>query len=68
MGQLILEFPLAPGSVVVDGLTLRVDLGNGCKLVSTVPEWVKVVESAVLRLEMEIVGSPHAEPGTTPVE
>ena len=61
MSKLILEFPLPEGAVTVKDLALRAELGNGCTLISSVPAWVKSVSTAVLRLEMEIEGSPDQD-------
>lgn len=69
MSDLILEFPLPEGSVILDnGGKLSVSLGNGVRLTSTVPAWVEYVHRAKLQLIMDVDGSPHANPGSTPIQ
>jgi hypothetical protein len=69
MSKLILEFPLPLGAVAFTEDSIVVDLGNGVRLRSSIPEWVKAVRGAKLILEMDIEGSPpNANPGETPIE
>jgi hypothetical protein len=59
MSQLILEFPLDPARVILlEGGALRVELGNGVALTTSVPEWVRWINTAKLTLTMEVEGSP----------
>jgi hypothetical protein len=58
MSQLILEFPLESDAVSTSGEEIRVELGNGVRLTSTVPTWIGIINSAKLSLVMEVTGSP----------
>lgn len=58
MSQLIFEFPLPDDASVIDSGHLTVELGNGARLVCSVPDWVKQVIHAKMQLIMEIEGAP----------
>lgn len=65
MSQLIFEFPLPDDASVIEGEHLTVELGNGARLICSVPPWVKQVIHARMQLIMEIEGSPpDASPKT----
>lgn len=61
MKQLILEFPLPLGSATVQRERLSVDLGNGVRLISAAPKWVRVVSAAKLQLIMEVDGDADSQ-------
>jgi hypothetical protein len=58
MGQLIIELPLPDGSVSLHDENLWVELGNGVKLTTEAPEWIRRIIKARLQLILEIEGSP----------
>lgn len=69
MSQLILEFPLPDGSATLERERVSVELGNGVRLNSSVPEWVTTVKGAKLQLIMDVEGSPSdANTGKPSVE
>lgn len=70
MSQLILEFPMERETAELTPNGLRVDLGNGVKLVTGIPSWVKAINVVKLQLIMEIEGSPprNANSSETPIE
>jgi hypothetical protein len=70
MSLLTLEFPLDASGVDLDNNgALRVDLGNGVRLATNVPDWVRRVEAAKLILAMEVEGSPtDAATRSAPIE
>jgi hypothetical protein len=58
MRQVILEFPLAREDVTLFTDTIAVELGNGVRLTTGIPQWVKGINSAKLQIVLEIDGSP----------
>ena len=58
MSQLILEFPLDRSDVVLHTDTIQVELGNGVRLTTGIPEWVKGINTATLQIVLDIDGEP----------
>ena len=62
MSSVIIEFQLQPTDVDFAGETMYVELGNGVRLTTTAPEWVRNVKSVKLQIVMEIEGAKPSEP------
>jgi len=57
-GSVIMEFPLGPDTVTLVGGQLRVDLGNGVRLTTTAPPWMKTILWAKMQLVIDTEESP----------
>jgi len=64
-----MEFPLEPDAVtLVDG-QLRVELGNGVRLTTSAPNWIKTIIWAKMQLVIDVEENPpNAKPDATSVE
>src|SRR6185369_3426519 len=60
MSQVILEFPLDRDDVKLFTDTIAVELGNGVRLTTGIPQWVKGINAAKLQIVLDIEGSPDA--------
>ena len=60
MSQVILEFPLERDDVKLFTDTIAVELGNGVRLTTGIPQWVKGINAAKLQIVLDIEGSPDA--------
>jgi hypothetical protein len=67
MSQVILEFPLERECAVLHADSIAVELGNGVRLTTSMPAWVKGVNKVTLQLVLEVEGSPHANSEPTPI-
>jgi len=69
MSSVILEFDLPREDVILGDEKVAIELGNGVRLTTGIPRWVKGVNSAKLQIILEIEGSPpNANTGEPPVE
>jgi hypothetical protein len=70
MSALILEFPLEREDVILRTDKITVELGNGVRLTTGIPLWVKGINSAKLQIVLDIEGSPpsHANTGEPPIK
>ena len=67
MSQVILEFPLERDAVILFTDTIAIELGNGVRLTTGIPKWVKGINSITLQIVLEIEGSPDAISKPAPV-
>lgn len=68
MSSVILEFDLERESVTLGTDRVTVELGNGVRLTTGIPNWVKAVNAAKLQIVLDIEGSPpDAKSGEPPV-
>ena len=58
MSQVILEFPLERECAVLHTDSIAVELGNGVRLTTSMPIWVKGINKVTLQLVLEVEGSP----------
>jgi len=58
MTKVSMEFPLAEEDVSIKDGKLTIELGHGCRMNTTVPEWVTTIAKACLRLEFDTEGAP----------
>lgn len=58
MGQLIIEFSMPDDAAKLNGDSLAVHFGNGVRLVTKIPTWVKGINHTTLRLIMDVDGEP----------
>lgn len=65
MSSVILEFPLAREDVRLHTDKVTVELGNGVRLTTGIPTWVKAVNAAKLQIVLDIEGGP---PDASPVQ
>jgi hypothetical protein len=67
MSQVILEFPLERDAVTLFTDTIAIELGNGVRLTTGIPKWVKGINSATLQIVLDIEGSPDGVTKSTPI-
>jgi hypothetical protein len=58
MSSVILEFPLEREDVILYTDKITVELGNGVRLTTGIPTWVKAVNTAKLQIVLDIEGGP----------
>lgn len=69
MGVVTIELSLPDNAAMMDGDKLSIDFGNGVRLNTTLPPWIKAIRASRLHILLDVEGEPpDAHINDTPVK